>query len=217
MFKSKKESSVRDLVDDHLSRTEKCLEAAQSVFVAYLAGDLLAADENATKVEKYERAADKLRREIYALLGEGAFLPIMRADIHALVGDLDDLAGLAEDFSDAIVGERPEIPPAYREVLVEIFDKTTHQFSELKAGIHQFFFAKRIDEKETRKIIHRVAQAEYEIDQIEWDLTRQIFDSNLPLANKLHLKHFLGQLTIISNKVEDVSDTLSELMVKLQA
>jgi len=217
MFKSKKESSVRDLVDDHLSRTEKCLEAAQSVFVAYLAGDLLAADENATKVEKHERAADKLRREIYALLGEGAFLPIMRADIHALVGDLDDLAGLAEDFSDAIVGERPEIPPAYREVLVEIFDKTTHQFSELKAGIHQFFFAKRIDEKETRKIIHRVAQAEYEIDQIEWDLTRQIFDSNLPLANKLHLKHFLGQLTIISNKVEDVSDTLSELMVKLQA
>jgi len=217
MFKSKKESSVRDLVDDHLSRTEKCLEAAQSVFAAYLAGDLLTANENATKVEKHERAADKLRREIYALLGEGAFLPIMRADIHALVGDLDDLAGLAEDFSDAIVGERPEIPPAYREVLVEIFDKTTHQFSELKAGIHQFFFAKRIDEKETRKIIHRVAQAEYEIDQIEWDLTRQIFDSNLPLANKLHLKHFLGQLTIISNKVEDVSDTLSELMVKLQA
>ena len=217
MFKSKKESSVRDLVDDHLSRTEKCLEAARSVFAAYLAGDVPAADESATKVERHERAADKLRREIYALLGEGAFLPILRADIHGLVGEVDNLAGLAEDLSDAIVGERPEIPPAFRDDLTNIFSRTTNQFSELKDAIHKFFFAKRIDEKETRKIIHRVAQAEYEIDQIEWDLTRKIFDSDLPLANKLHLKQFLGHLTIISNKIEDVSDTLSELIVKLQA
>jgi predicted phosphate transport protein (TIGR00153 family) len=216
MFQSRKESKVRDLAADHISHAEKCLAAAKGVFNSYLAGDFPAAEANAAKVEKHERAADTLRREIYELLGEGAFLPILRGDIHSLIGEVDDLAGLAEDLSDVLVGERPELPEAFREDLVKIFEITTSQFADLKNAVRDFLFDKKPDEKKLRKTIHRVSQQEYDIDQIEWELTRELFESEMPLANKLHFKQFLSHLTIISNRTEDVSDTLSELIIKLQ-
>jgi len=215
MFKSKKEKKVRKLIEEHFTVVQKSIKRSADAVRTYFAGELDEAKALAIKVDRIENNADELRREIYELLGEGAFLPILRGDIHELVGYIDSLAGLAEELSDATLGERPHVPEGLHEDMLRIVDITTKQCSKLKKAVIGFFQSE-LSKKEVRSLIREVAEAERRIDEIEWDLTRSIFTADMDLAQKLHLKMFLTHLTLISNKAEDVSDELSELIIKMQ-
>jgi len=211
----KKEKKVSKLIEEHFDLVEKTVKTSANAIKAFFNGDIEKAKADAIRVDRLEEQADDKRREIYEVLGEGAFLPILRGDIHALIGQIDSVAGLAEDLSDAALGERPDVPEDFHEELLQIVDITFNQCKKLKKAVLGFFLKPKLSKKELKKLIHEVAEDEKAIDEIEWNMTRKIFSSNLDLAKKLHLKRFLTYMTLISNKAEDVSDELSELIVKM--
>ncbi|MBN2356743.1 TIGR00153 family protein [candidate division KSB1 bacterium] len=216
MFTSKKEKTVREKVQSHFDQTGQCLEATHETFMAFLAGQMDKAEVAYDRVEQTERAGDQLRREIYRLLGEGAFLPILRADLHKIVALVDDLAGLAEDFSDMIMGEQPTLPAEFHGAFTDIFKRTLEQFDDLKELMQDYFSDAARSANTLNEKINHVSRMEHEIDQIEWEITVSLFGSRLSLAEKLHLKQLLTQLSRLSNRIEDIGDTLAELLVKLQ-
>ena len=58
---------------------------------------------------------------------------------------------------------------------------------------------------------------EKEADKISYALKKQIFSSELGLAEKIHLREFVDHIDAIADQAEDVADRLTIYAVKRQS
>jgi uncharacterized protein Yka (UPF0111/DUF47 family) len=52
------------------------------------------------------------------------------------------------------------------------------------------------------------------VDQIEWDITKKIFSSDLDYSHKIHLKLCLDTIVEVSDLGEDAADRLELVTLK---
>jgi predicted phosphate transport protein (TIGR00153 family) len=211
LFGQGREKEVRTLILQHLDKVGEVVARTREVLEDYLAGRLDAAKAGAINVDQLETDADGLRRDVSDLLYRGAFLPIFRSDIHEFVEQMDRIADRAEETTDFLLGQRPEIPAEFHDTIRLIPEHTQEAFAALHDAVTTFFST--VDERVIRDRLKIVGVTESTIDDIEWKLTRQIFTSDLPLAGKIHLKQFLTSLTEISDQTEDTGDRLELLHI----
>ena len=209
LFGQGREKEVRALLLQHLDKVGECVARTCDVLHDYLAGRLDGAKAGAINVDHLETEADQMRRSVNDLLYRGAFLPIFRSDIHDFVERMDMIADTAETTCDFLLGQRPEIPGEYGDSLKQILALTQDAYAALHDAVTTFFSSP--DEKIIRERLTTVGMTESTIDDVEWKLTRQIFTSNLSLANKIHLNQFIETLTEISDQIEDTGDRLEIL------
>lgn len=217
MSLAKKEEHVLQQMQQHLLQTHLCLLSCRKLFDRFLENDAAACEALWLEVQDREHQADVLRRIVYDLLSEGAFLPLLRGDLHRLVDTLDDVAGVGEDLTDKLVCEQPALPAAAVPQLQIIFDKTMNQLEEMVQVVQLFLQDHTAVSVRAHEGLQRILTVEHEIDLIEHQLTRSLFASDLSLAEKLHVKQVLSQMAEISNRIEDVVDCLAEIMIKFQA
>jgi len=55
---------------------------------------------------------------------------------------------------------------------------------------------------------------ESRVDKLEWDLTKEIFISEIDFAHKTHLKHCLDNIVEVSDRAEDAGDQLELATLK---
>ena len=55
---------------------------------------------------------------------------------------------------------------------------------------------------------------ETEADKVAAKLKMDIFNSDLPLANKVHIRYFVDSIDIIADKAEDIVDQLAIYVIK---
>lgn len=209
LFGQGREKEVRALLFQHLDKVGECVARTCDVLYDYLAGRLDGAKAGAINVDHLETEADQMRRSVNDLLYRGAFLPIFRSDIHDFVERMDMIGDMAETTCDFLLGQRPEIPGEYGDSLKQILALTQDAYAALHDAVTTFFSSP--DEKIIRERLTTVGMTESTIDDVEWKLTRQIFTSNLSLANKIHLNQFIETLTEISDQIEDTGDRLEIL------
>jgi uncharacterized protein len=148
------------------------------------------------------------------MLYSGAFLPNFRQDIYDLVEALDKVADAAEALCDMLLAQRPEIPQEFGSTLLALARKSVESYIPLKAAIAGLVSG--IDHELIREKVKQVGILESDTDDLEWKLTRKIFGSSLPLANKLHLQSCLEKTTTISDRAEDASDQLGRLIFSMK-
>ena len=214
LFGKGREREVRTLLLQHLDKVGECVARTGDVLEDYLVGRLEEAKAGAIEVDHLETEADQMRRSVVDLLYRGAFLPIFRPDIHDFVERMDMVADAAENTSDFLLGQRPEIPAECADALRQIHRHTTDAFTALHEAVTNYFAA--ADQRLIRERLTTVGITESLIDDIEWKLTRQIFTSALTLAAKSHLNLFLETLTEISDDMEDAGDRLEILLIGLK-
>ncbi|MFH1672394.1 MAG: TIGR00153 family protein [Pseudomonadota bacterium] len=216
--KSCSERDVRAMLDEHTDMVGAVLQKALDTIEHYLNDNIDAAKTSAKEVDSLETKADKVLRRIIACLQGGAFLPIMRKDIFQLACSVDDVANAAEKFCDLCLAQRPEIPKAFRGAFSDITRANVEMFPNLKKAIEtlrlgQFGWVGD-DASPFKKIAEKIGIQESDIDDLEWKLTREIFNSDLPLANKIHIHALLTDITKISDLTEDVADRIQILITR---
>jgi len=209
----KKEKHVRKLVISHLNEVQDCLIESRNVLEEYISGDLESACQRLNSVIEIESRADLLERQIRDVLLDGAFLPTIRSDIYRLVEAVDAIAGKAEVVARFIVDQLPEIPEQVEGELLEVFCQCLNCFLELYKALKDYFKPKG-DIENLHVHVARVCDIETEVDVAESELTRQIFKSDLPLAEKMHLKQLLRRIGNIADLSEDASDELEFAAMK---
>lgn len=214
MIGIKKEKNVLDLITKYMDKIEECLDMAMETIKYYLGGNIEEAKSAALKTDHLETETDEIRREVEGLLFSGAFLPNLRQDIHVLVDELDKIADRAEACCDMILGQRPEIPEEFEKDFLEVARESWASYAPLKDAIQNLFSEKRVDIGFIREKIKEVGIKESDVDNLEWKLTRRIFTSDRPLAHKLHLRHWLEEITGISDRAEDASDWVNSLIFR---
>ena len=209
----KKEKKVVNLVKHHLEAVENCLETVADTVEQYVQGDLTKAEEHAQRADDAESRADACRRDIRDLLFSGAYLPLIREDIHHLVESVDRVANGAEDCSDFFLGQRPEIPDEMRAAFIDIARVSFDIVKPLTSALSVYFKPKG-KVQDLRQHTKEVSLQESIVDRKEWDLTRTIFSSSLELSHKLHLKLALDHIVEIPDRAEDVVDRLELTRLK---
>jgi predicted phosphate transport protein (TIGR00153 family) len=209
----KKEKEVIDLVIKHLNAVENSLATAMKCVETYLRDDIAMAKILARKVDGIETEADFIRYNIREQLYLGAYLPMVREDIHNLVESMDKVDDAAEACCDFFLDQRPEIPQDMRDEFLRLAQESFSIIGPLKAGLLTYFDGEG-DPRTIRKKAKQVGIRESDVDKMEWDLTRRIFTSSLDYGRKIHLRLCLETIVEISDRAEDAADQLELATMK---
>jgi predicted phosphate transport protein (TIGR00153 family) len=208
----RKEKEVNKLILKHLDSVFSCLQLARDTVEEYLNDNLEEAKSLALKVDKSETETDSILREIMSRLYSGAYLPSLRSDIFHLIQYLDGVANDAEACCDFFLDQRPDIPDDMRPRFQSIMEKSITSCAPLSESVSAFF--KNEDIETIRERAKEVGIIESDVDKEEWDLTRDIFKTDLDYGHKIHLKQCLESIVTISDRAEDTSDQLQLIIIK---
>jgi hypothetical protein len=209
----KKEKAARKLALEHFEKTHDCLRLAFAVIEQYMAGDIELAKQSANEVIKLESEADTLKHELREVLFSGAFLPNIRSDVYRLVDSVDKVADMGETSSHFVVYQRPVIPDCFHDDMNEVFRLCLSCYGELRQGLKCFFKPKGEIEL-LREHTSNVGDLETQVDNLQADFTRKIFESSMGMGEKLHLCQLLKYVTRIADRAEDAADELQFAAMK---
>ena len=208
----KKEKAINDLILRHVESVWRCLQLARETVKEYLNDNLVESKSLALKVDKCETEADGILREIMSRLYSRAYLPTLRSDIFHLIQYLDSLANAAEACCDFFLDQRPDIPDDMKPRFLSIMEKSIASCAPLGESVSSFF--KNEDIERIRERAKEVGIMESGVDKEEWDITRDIFKTDLDYGHKIHLKQCLEGIVTISDRAEDTSDQLQLIIIK---
>ena len=200
MFFGKKERQTEELIQRHFEVVGRVVILLRGAVDGYCK-TCDEFDDLAKRVLAGESEADSVRRGIEGILYDGAFMPVQRGDYARMVEDVDKVANQCESVAQFLMMTRPEMDPDTKEGLCEIMDATVRCYSHIPEMFVRF--------DEGRKVIelsHKIEEEEQNVDDIFARVVTELFESDMDLAQKLHLKMLLDRAASISNRIEDASD-----------
>ena len=162
------------------------------------------------RVSELETEADHLRRDIEKQLYVNTLIPDSRGDVLGLIETVDALLSQFEGSLWMFSNERPEIPKEFREGFKKLVNMVVKASDELGLSGRAFFRSPH----DVPAYNHKVMLFEKEADVISTALKRNIFGSDIDLAQKLHLRQLVEQIDEIADMAEDVADRLAIYAIK---
>ena len=162
------------------------------------------------QIKQIEHDADNLRRDIEAKLYTQNLIPDLRADVLNLVENLDKVINKFDEVVYEFYIEQPDIPEEYHMRFTEICDLSADCAENLSIASRAFFR----DFSSVRDFSQKVYFIEHESDVSSGHLTQAVFDSELPLANKLQLNILISEIAEIADIAEDCVDELLIFTIK---
>jgi uncharacterized protein Yka (UPF0111/DUF47 family) len=175
----KKEKEVIELIIKHLDVVEDCAQSSLKAGEFYLQDEISQAKDHARKSQSLESEAD-----------------LIRHDIHA-----------AEACCDFFLNQRPAVPTEMGSHFLAVTRESLGIIVSLKLAV--LCYLKGDCKIETvRDHTREIGLQESRVDKLEWDLTKQIFTSEMDFAHRLHLKLCLDSIVEVSDRAEDAGDQL---------
>ena len=162
------------------------------------------------QIKQIEHDADITRRDIESRLYEQNLIPDLRADVLNLVENLDKVINKFDEVCYRFYIERPDFPAEYHIRMLELCDQVTDCCENLAIASRAFFR----DISTVRDYSQKVYFMEHETDLTSGHMKEAIFDSELPLANKLQLSNLITEVADIADIAEDCIDELLIFTIK---
>ncbi len=205
--------TTRDLesqIDAFLDAVSEGGLVFQQAIEAYLAGDREKFEGLVGEVDDIENRADDLRREIKNQLYRHSLIPESRGDVLALLETLDDVVNTAKMTLNLFLVESPELLPGMDEQWRDLTATAAHTAEAVVLAARAFFR----DPRTVNDHLHKVYFHEKEGDRRAMALKQKIFQSDIDLARKMHLRDFALHVDMLSDAAEDVADRLTIYAIK---
>jgi len=176
----------------------------------YLAGNEARFEERYADIKALENKADDLRRSIESHLYRHSLIPESRGDVLGLLENMDNVIDTAKNTLSLILVERPETIPELNGDWQELAGTAARTAETVVVAARAFFR----DPLQVNENLHKVYFHEKEGDRIAMDLKRKVFATDLDLARKMHLRHFIVNIDKVSDVAENVADRLSIYAIK---
>ena len=162
------------------------------------------------RIDALESQADKLSKEAETHLYRHSLIPEHRGDVLGLLENTDNIIDTAKASLYQFSVEHPDIPEAYRPMYVELAESCRRCVEALLVGARSFFR----DVGAVKDSLYKVHHYERQADEISDRLKRDVFDSDLELARKIHLRYFALNVERVSDRAEEVADRLAIYAIK---
>ena len=166
------------------------------------------------KAHKQESHADDMRREIEIVLYKKALLPESRRDILRMVELTDQIANRSESILNQIETQHVLVPDfLHAHIREEIRISVTCVDALIRAARGVLG---RMSTTDMQDLINSIDEFESECDLLEQRMIRELFQSDLPLAEKLLIKDIVLQIGGITDYCENTADFLTIFHIKRQ-
>ena len=205
--KTKLLESQVDQFLDLITKGTLCMRAA---IQSYLGGDDEDFQSRLELISEYERKADDLRRSTQAMIYTYSLIPESRADVLGLLENLDSVIDRAKQVVQEFDVQEPDVEVGYFDLYLQVTNKSVKAVEQVVDAARAFFR----NESRMRDCINKVDFYESEADRAGLRLKKQIFQSDMHLARKHHLRYFADSLESLSDIAEEVSERLSIASIK---
>jgi len=218
MFNARKNRKrVDELLNFHINSVKECKKKFDEfILFTFENGYTHEAEKLLWDVDALESEADSHRREIINLLIGGALLPDTRKDILTLIEDVDQIADNYEGISKEMFLQKIEFPEFVKNNIMLIEEKERTQLFLLCEAIDNLFLNLN-DNDANRNIISQIELIESEIDKIEFNTVKEIYNLELDLAKKTQLRTFVSSIADVSDLIENISDILEMIIASRRA
>ena len=162
------------------------------------------------QVRGMESKADKITKEVERTLYEETLIPDARSDVLRLLEHMDELIGMYQGNCYHFSIQKPDFPKEFHGDLISLCETVVNCVESLCLTVRSFFR----DTKSVRDNAHKVTFYEKESDIQFSSLARKIFDSKLPLDQKMHLRYFVEKIDRICDQAEDIADEIQIYAIK---
>lgn len=162
------------------------------------------------QIKQIEHDADSLRRDIENKLYAQNLIPDLRADVLELVENIDKIINRFDEVAYKFYIERPEFPAEYHMRMIELCEQVSDCAENMAIASRAFFR----DFSTVRDFSQKVYFIEHESDLTSGRMKESIFDSDMPLANKLQLSSLISEVADIADIAEDCVDELLIFTIK---
>lgn len=162
-------------------------------------------------IESLERAADEKRHQIIQELLQGGLIVDSRKSLMRMLEHLYGVCNVCEDILQEIDMQKINLHEILQEPIQSINKISKNQLEVLVQTIAAVVGKYKLEEMILS--IRLIENLETQVDTLEHDVVRKIYDMDLELAEKNQLRALIGQIGNIADIVEDVSDEIEIIMM----
>jgi len=208
LFKSSR--NIESKIDEFFDTVAKGALVFRAGVHSYLNGDSEAFGNAIVSIDKLESQADKLSREVEAHLYSHSLIPEPRGDVLGLLENTDNIIDTIKSCLGQFSVESPDVPEEYHEGYRKLAEAGCEAVEAVIVSARAFFK----DVKSVKDNLYKVHHFEKEADGISDRLKRSIFNSDMELAQKIHLRYFALNVEKVSDRAEEVADRLAIYAIK---
>lgn len=217
MLSKKNSKKIYECITEQINDVENCVISFETFMRAATTPETVSETLQtlALDIQRKEANADiSLRRMIDSL--SGAFLPSTRQDLITIATRCDKIANKCESIALMTVWHKFRFPESYNAPIMDILAITHEQFQILQKAIIMMFteFGSLLKD---HSILDDVRAKESQVDAIETDLYKKIFDTDMSLAEKLQMQTFVEHICDISDVVENIADEIQIMLITRKA
>jgi predicted phosphate transport protein (TIGR00153 family) len=200
-------------VDQFLDTITKGTLCMREAIASYLSGDDEDFSRRLQEIRDYEHLADDLRKSTETALYTYSLIPESSADVMALLDNLDDVIDCAKHIVEEFEVQNPDVEVGFLDQFAALTSKSVHAVEHVVDAARCFFS----DESRLRDCIAKVEFYEKEVDHAGLRLKKMIYESDMELSRKHHLRYFADHLASLSDIAEGVGDRLLIASIKRSA
>lgn len=162
------------------------------------------------ELQDVEKQADDLRREIENTLYRKTLIPDLRSDVALLIETADRLINQQETIGLHLQIERPEIPLSVHAELMELLEAVGNTIDHTLLCARSFLS----DLRRVQEYHQKVILFESDANTCCTRAKTKLFETDLPLVNKVQLRYFFDRIDQVASQAEDISDRISIFTLK---
>ncbi len=200
-------------IDEFFDNIDLGIVVFREALKAFVEKDMDAFLRHLSKIEVLESNADKLQRSIENEMITHSILPQHKAEVTALIDEMDEIIDSLKSTLNEFYIEMPEIPLSLGKSFINLSDTSTSAAEELVPAARAYFKAPYT----VREKLLKVYYFESETDKISLGIKKTIFREmdDLDLAHKSHLRYIIHHVENISDISQKAADLLSGMAIKI--
>ena len=208
-------------LEKHIRLVTKCCNQLTPFFAACADQDWSTAGKLRSKISKYERDADALKRQIRLELPGGLFMPVDRADLLELLTQQDKIANKAKDIAGRILGRKLVIPETLQASFVtyvarniDAAEKAADAINELDDLLETGFRGREVELVE--KMINQLDEIEDDTDGMQIKLRSDLLaiENDLNPVDVMFLYQIIEWIGDLADLAERVGARLEILLAR---
>ena len=197
-------------IDQFLDLIVKGTFCMREAIASYLGNDDEDFEVRMKMLSDYEHQADDLRKQTERALYMHSLIPESRGDVLGLLEELDNVIDRAKEIVQEFAVQQPDIEVGYLDLYVDLTSKSVKAVEQVVEATRAFFRS----EGRMRDCINKVEYYESEADRSGLRLKKALYDSDLELARKHHLRVFADHVESLSDMAQAVAERLTIASIK---
>jgi predicted phosphate transport protein (TIGR00153 family) len=206
---------------DHMSKVRECVNLLGDGLVKYYQSEYKGFHELTLKVSDLEHEADLIKGNLRNHLPNSLFMPVDKGKFLWALREQDAILDHAENLAQMLDMRHTRIPERLRGVFIEHLRLVVETVNAMEKAVESIkilvetSFVQR-EREQTKELIHKVHDYEWQADQKKYEMTKGIYDleSHLEPMDVYHLLKIADWVDDIADHAENVADWLRSMIAR---